>query len=43
MASRILPAFAVVLVRDELPWIVVIPRRFSDGCWAAIRIAKASW
>ena len=43
MASRTLPAFAVVSARDALPWIVVIPRRFSDGWWAAIRIAKASW
>jgi hypothetical protein len=42
MASSTLPAFAVVLARDELPWIVVMPSSFKDGWWAAIRIANTS-
>jgi hypothetical protein len=43
MASSTLPALAVVLTSDALPWIVVMPRRFRDGWCAAMRIAKASY
>lgn len=43
MASSTLPALAVVLASEALPWIVVMPRRFNDGWCAAMRIAKASY
>lgn len=42
IASNTLPALEVVFSREALPWMVVMPRSFRDGWWAARRIANAS-
>lgn len=43
MASKTRVALMVVFSSEALPWMVVIPRSFSEGWCAARRMAKASY